>query len=97
MKFITSCIFLFGEHEKPHDFQRFTSFGLVKLLNGLTANRRNKSSFAEQVAKTNRLWALEHLKPERLKVSCSGGVGKRKAWASLAANSLTTKRYSFDL
>jgi ubiquinone/menaquinone biosynthesis C-methylase UbiE len=29
---LISVPFLFGEHEEPYDFQRFTSFGLVKLL-----------------------------------------------------------------
>jgi len=58
---LISVSFLFGEHEEPYEFQRFKSFGLVKLLNNLIANRRKKLSFAERVAKTNSLWALEHL------------------------------------
>jgi SAM-dependent methyltransferase len=29
---LISVPFLIGEHEEPYDFQRFTSFGLVKLL-----------------------------------------------------------------
>lgn len=35
---LISVPFLFGEHEEPYDFQRFTSFGLLKLLKDANFN-----------------------------------------------------------
>ena len=84
---LNSVVFLFGENKEPYDFQRFTSFGLEKLLNESIANRRKKLSFAEQVAETNHLLSLEQLLRERLKVSSSSRTGERKPRGRLEVTS----------
>jgi len=60
---LISVPFLFGEHEEPYDFQRFTSFGLVKLLNDVGFNvvslEKTTSEFMA-IAQLNILYLSRH-------------------------------------
>ena len=60
---LISVPFLFGEHEEPYDFQRFTSFGLVKLLNdtgfSMVSLEKTTSEFMA-IAQLNILYLSRH-------------------------------------
>ena len=60
---LISVPFLYGEHEEPYDFQRFTSFGLIKLLDDVGFNvvslEKTTSEFMA-IAQLNILYLSRH-------------------------------------
>jgi SAM-dependent methyltransferase len=60
---LISIPFLFGEHEEPYDFRRFTTFGISKLLNDVGFNvislEKTTSEFMA-IAQLNILYLSRH-------------------------------------